>query len=291
MPRSKTRVLLLGDESKGEVREVLRDVLPYLEERCEVLGTILDRNEELPHDGAELLFVFGGDGTILSAARRMGERQIPTLGINLGRLGFLAEVKLDAVHEALDLALAGKLTEDSRLLLRCEAPRASTASTLFLNDIVCQRNHDRNLIEIGLDVGRSFVTNYSGDGVIYSTPVGSTAYSLAAGGPILSPTVEACLVTALASHALPVRSLVVHSNQEVRLRMLGDDREPVGHLAIDGQIHVPLLGGDEVRVMPAKQRFRLLHLPGTDFFSILRRKFGWAGAPNYETPGKPGRKS
>ncbi len=274
------RVQIVADEQKGEVRETLRSFLPWLEERAELAGVLLDRERGLEGIDADLVVVFGGDGTILSTARHMGEHQLPTLGINLGRLGFLAEFRVEAAQSAVELALAGRLREEHRLLIECHAP-GQDSPVLLLNDAVCQRGMHRGLIELSVKVGNRSVTTYSGDGLIVATPVGSTAYSLSLGGPILAPELEALVLTPIAPHALPVRPLVVPSEKPVELTVEAPEGEPVGSLVCDGQVKWHVCGGDRILLRRAKSCFRLLTLEGNDFFSILRQKFDWAGSPQY----------
>ena len=278
------RVLLLGDETKGQVRRVLDRYLPWLEERCQVVGIVLERHQAIPEVEADLCLVFGGDGSLLSAARRLGSKQIPALGINLGKLGFLAEVAPESFREAVTKAFAGQLREESRLLVEY-LPTDGGPSVLLLNDAVVARREVNNMIDISVRVGGDYVTSYAGDGLIMSTPVGSTAYSLAAGGPILTPHLDALVLTALAPHALPVRPLVISSDKEVEMTLEGEPDQVVATLTIDGQVHFPIHGGVPLKFRKSEHHFRLLTLQGEDFFRILRRKFGWAGAPRYNPKG------
>ena len=269
------RVLVLGDQSKGGVCRLLATLRPWLEERCVLVDVLLDR--EAPIDvEADLIVVLGGDGSILSAARRMASRQLPTLGINMGKLGFLAEVRLEHVEEAIEAALRGELEEERRLLVECSATQLG-AAVHVLNDVVVQRGSERGMVTIGVRVGGAEVAQYVGDGLIVATPVGSTAYSLASGGPILAPNVEALVLTPLASHALPVRPLVVPADQEVELSLVAG----AGRLILDGQCDYGIELGERVVVRPSQDRFRLLSRKPGDFFEILRKKFGWAGSPHY----------
>jgi NAD+ kinase len=281
------RVQIVGDEQKGEVRQVLGELQPWLEKRADIVGVQLGRDSSLEDIDADFVVVFGGDGTILSTARRMGRTQLPTLGVNLGRLGFLAEFRVEGARTALELALEGRLEEERRLLLECQAPGESEP-VLLLNDAVCQRGMQLGLIEISARVGHKSVTTYSGDGLIVATPVGSTAYSLSLGGPILAPGVDALVLTPIAPHALPVRPLVVTATQVIELLVEAPTGEPVGSLVCDGQIKLPVCGGDRILLQKAKNDFRLLTLENRDFYSILRSKFGWAGSPRYTSRGELG---
>lgn len=275
-----TRVLLLGDETKGQVRRVLDRYLPWLEERSEVVGIVLERHQVIPDVEADLCLVFGGDGSLLSAARRLGKKQIPSLGINLGKLGFLAEVAPESFKDAVTKAFAGELREEERLLVEYLPPDGGEPVHL-LNDAVMARREITNMIDVSVRVGGHYVTSYAGDGLIMATPVGSTAYSLAAGGPILTPHLHALVLTPLAPHALPVRPLVISSDETVEMTLEGEPDQVVATLTLDGQVHFPIHGGVPLRFRRSEQHFRLLTLEGEDFYRILRRKFGWAGAPRY----------
>ncbi|MAE76149.1 MAG: NAD(+) kinase [Planctomycetes bacterium] len=277
---ARPRVLVLGDETKGEVRRVIAAHKTWLEERCAVVATLLRRDDPI-EVSADLCLCFGGDGTILSAARRMGSNQIPTLGINLGKLGFLAELTPEDLPDRAEAALRGELPEKKCLLLECSVSSDPETKVLVLNDAVVQRDRDSRLAAVTVSVGGRHVTNYVGDGLIVATPIGSTAYSLAAGGPIVAHDVEALVLTPLAPHALPVRPLVVPAEEEVVLQLEGEPGEAVGSLVLDGQVSFPIRGGDQIRVRPSPVRFRLLTSRDEDFFRILRAKFGWAGSPRY----------
>lgn len=272
------RVLVLGDASKGDLDGVLKRVRAVVDARAQLQGVVLDREAALDA-AADLLVALGGDGTILSAARRMGARQLPTLGINLGKLGFLAEASIDDLESVLEAAIADELVEESRLMLDCTVP-GRDEPVHVLNDVVVQRGDSRRMMEIAVCVGGREVTTYVGDGVILATPVGSTAYSMSAGGPVVAPSVDALVLTPLASHALPVRPLVVPSRDGVTLDVVGG----AGRLTLDGQEDASIAEGQRVQIRVSDARFRLLKRRPGDYFDILRQKFGWAGSPSYEGP-------
>ncbi|MCB9918841.1 MAG: NAD(+)/NADH kinase [Planctomycetes bacterium] len=274
-PERIRRVLVLGDESKGDVADVLPRVRTILEPRGALVDVLLRRDAPIEVE-VDLLVVLGGDGSILSAARRMGTKQRPTLGINLGKLGFLAEVGQDQLESALTAAMEGELEEETRMLLECQ-PVEGMATIHVLNDVVIQRGDARRMVEVDVFVGGRFVTSYVGDGVILATPVGSTAYSLSAGGPVVAPDVEALVLTPLAAHALPLRPLVVRSDREIELQISGG----TGKLTFDGQVDFEVEKGDRIRIRRSRERFRLLTPEPGDFFDILCQKFGWAGSPRY----------
>jgi NAD+ kinase len=272
------RIYVLADRRKGAVRSVLADLVPWLEGRCEVVGVGLDpRRAPLDRVRADLVLVLGGDGSILAAARRMGRRPIPTLGVNLGRLGFLASVSPEGVREAIEAILAGRHRVEERAMIRTEVHVArgkGIREFLALNDVVIERARTAGMISVGLRVGERAISEFRGDGVAVSTPTGATAYGLAAGGPILDPELEAFVVTPICPHSLTNRPLVVPDGRALELHVT---EAPGGALfAADGQERVRLAEGSRVRVRVATSRFRLV-IVGGDFYARLRTILGWRG--------------
>lgn len=273
------RVLLVGDERKGRVRTLVAQVAKTLRvDGCEV-EIEMDRDVSLEGRDAEMVVVFGGDGSILAAARRMGCRQLPTLGINLGRLGFLTAFSDDEALDGVRAALRRELVEEERLMLRAHVMRADgadMAGVLFLNDAVLLREPSGGMITVHAFRPDRDLATYTGDGLIVATPVGSTAYSLAAGGPILSPRIDAMVLTPLAPHTLTLRPLVLPVGDGVQLEVRDAGGNEPCVLTVDGQVPIEVNAGDRVCIEPTEIRFRhLTHGPGT-FFRTLRDKFGWA---------------
>lgn len=242
----------------------------------------MDRDTSLEDRKAELVVVFGGDGSMLAAARRMGTNQVPTLGINFGRLGFLTAFGADRAFDGVEAALLGKLVEEPRLMLECSVSRADGApatSVLCLNDGVLSRRAAAGMVTI-----RAFRTDrelavYTGDGVIVATPVGSTAYSLSAGGPVLSPRLDAIVITPLAPHTLTLRPLVIPVGSGLFLEVLDAGGSDTCAFNVDGQIDVSVRVGDRVSVRPAPMSFRHMTRGPASFFEVLREKFGWSEEP------------
>ena len=275
------RVLVLGDERKGGTRAVVEAQVQWLQSRAAV-SVVLDREAPLDTREIDLVIVLGGDGSILCAARRMGEHQRPTLGINLGRLGFLTTFSAEQARHGIELALAGKLHREDRVLLSCSVERANgsvTAPLLALNDGVLARAASAAIVTIrALRNGKELAT-YSGDGLIVATPTGSTAYSLAAGGPILTPDLPAIVLTPLASHALSVRPLVVSSEGAIEMVVEDSGGEAACTFVIDGQVPIEVRPGDKVVLRESKARFQALVRAKNAFFEILHEKLGWADLP------------
>lgn len=223
----------------------------------------------------ELLVVLGGDGTHLAAVREAGESGVPILGVNLGMLGFLAEVAPEELDAVLERVLAGDFRTVERMRLEVSAERAGRELGRFLalNDAVISRSELLRVIDLETRTDGTEVTTYHGDGLIVATPTGSTAYNLSAGGPILMPGSRVYVLTPICPHTLTQRPLVLpaEARLEVRLR----PREGSVQLTVDGQETIPLLRGDVVRVAAAARPVRFVASPFRSRFEVLRTKLGW----------------
>lgn len=280
-----TRVLILGDERKGGTEQVvgvferwLRDEVTEIDE----VEVLLDRDASLDGKTADLVCVFGGDGSILATARRMGQQQLPTIGVNLGRLGFLTTCRPERAQEAVRSFLSGELVEERRTMLECYVEHAggeTSASVLALNDGVLNRDSNAGIVSLSAVREEVELASYSGDGLIVATPTGSTAYSLAAGGPVLAPGLEAVVLTPLASHSLALRPLVVPLEQGLDLLVQEAGGEGACPFVLDGQVVMRVSVGDRVCVRPTKVKFRHLVWSKGSFYRVFREKFGWADVP------------
>ncbi len=278
-----TTVLVLGDEKKGGTRSVVAEFESWLgQHQVDTVNVILDRDSPLQDQVADLVLVFGGDGSILAAARRMGENQLPTVGINLGRLGFLTAGGRERAREVIRMALDGKLTEEPRIMLACHVQRADGTGTepvFALNDGVLHRPASVGSISIAALRNGDELATYRGDGLIVATPTGSTAYSLAAGGPVLAPWMEAVVLTPLASHSLALRPLVLPLQSGLDLLVQDADRRDGCVFSVDGQVEMEVSAADRVCLRPAPVKFRHLTRGKASFFEVFREKFGWADVP------------
>ena len=280
--RSDLRVLIVGDERKGGSRELVDQFCSWLGPRTADVRSVLDREAPLPSKDADLVVVFGGDGSILGAVRRMGHDQRPTLGINLGGLGFLTAFGHDEAKPAVELALSGQLHEKRRLLLSCHVQQPDGAADepmLILNDGVLSRASKASIVTLAALRDGDEVATYSGDGLIVATPVGSTAYSLAAGGPILAPGMDALVVTPLASHSLAVRPLVMPVEEGLDLLVQDAGGEDGCPFVLDGQVVRRVPPGGRACFRRAPVRFRHLTRGPGSFYAVLREKLGWADLP------------
>jgi NAD+ kinase len=229
-------------------------------------------------DQVDLVLVLGGDGTLLGMADRIGEAGagIPILGVNFGSLGFLTEVTLPEIYPALEAALAGRAHAEERLMLRSTTMRGGSvfAQHIVLNDVVITKGARSRMIDLSVWIGDEFVTRVKADGLIVATPTGSTAYNLAAGGPIVRPNVDAVIVTPIAPHTLTNRPIVIPASSAVRVQPQMDDHDEV-FITFDGQAGFELRSDDEIQVGRADHRLRMIRPSTRSYFDVLRQKLKW----------------
>jgi NAD+ kinase len=281
-----TRVGLVAKPDAAEAQRVVRQLVEWLGARG--LTVVLEKEtaalapsasvtsaskSDLPGQ-VDALIVLGGDGTLLSMARAVGDLGVPILGVNLGVLGFLTATTLEEMLPALEALLAGGMAVEERMMLAARVVRGgqATGDYIALNDVVITKSAMSRIIDLAVSVDGRHATAYRADGLIISTPTGSTAYNLSAGGPILFPTMDAVVITPIAPHTLSNRPIVLPGAQriDVTLRV---DQEVM--LTMDGQVGVPLRERDVVEVQKARARIRLLRFAQKDFFSVLRTKLKW----------------
>jgi NAD+ kinase len=225
---------------------------------------------------ADLLLVFGGDGTMLHTARQIAGSNTPMLGINLGGLGFLTAVRADKMAAALKLLWAGEFRFEARALIEASGVgNGKIIQTTALNDIVISRGAASRLIAFDVSVDGEPITRYRCDGLIISSPTGSTAYSLAAGGAIVLPTAEVFALTPICPHALSNRSIILPLSATIRLKAI--KTEPATFLNADGQIAGELVNDDEIVIRRSHSTVRLVHLADSSFLEALRQKLHWRG--------------
>jgi NAD+ kinase len=232
--------------------------------------------EELATVAPDFVIVLGGDGTLLSTARCVARADIPILGVNLGSLGFLTEVKQEEIEQALEEVDAARSYELSlRPMLHCQVIREGKCVATYeaLNEVVMNQSAVARITDFEVRVNDIFVANYKADGLIISTPTGSTAYSLAAGGPILAPDVPGFVITPVASHALTNRPLVVKDTAVIEARIVVTREQ--AFLTIDGQVGTPLGENDLVRCRKSEHNVKLFKFTGRSFFDVLRTKLKW----------------
>jgi len=253
-----------------------RNISVRVDEETAVYGNLREwvPRERVPID-TQLVIVLGGDGTLLSAARAIGGQDIPLLAVNLGGLGFLTSITIDQLYPELDRCLRGELRIGMRRMLRCEIHRGGhrVSSYEALNDAVITKTSLARIIDVAVHVDAHFVSNYKADGLIVSTPTGSTAYLLSAGGPIIFPNVDAISITPICPHMLTHRPVIVPGESVIRLENKALDND--AYLTIDGQVGEALMCNDEVRCERSTNQIRLVRPPRMLFFDVLRQKLKW----------------
>ncbi len=284
------RIAILGNGGKPEVQTESVRLAKAIQGRMGLVltGVDLASDSDLSVLQADVALVLGGDGTVLHTARRMEDRPTPVLGINVGRLGFLAELTPSAFIDRLGDLAERRYTVENLLTLECTLSPVSGPTRSFrgLNDVVLRAAPFFHLLEIGLSIDGESVMTYRGDGLIIATPVGSTAHSLSAGGPILPPNAAMFVVTPICAHTLTQRPLVDDATHKVyEMVPLGQGIATI--LVIDGQVQVPVTQGDRITVRRGKAPFPMVRLPGYSFYRTLRDKLGWGATP----PGDRGAKS
>ena len=257
-----------------------RKIEVFLDKYCSELVPGSEHTRVSPEDFGKLQFdlaiAIGGDGTMLRAAHMVANYDIPLLGINRGRLGFLADIPADSVEPMLTKILQGDFVEDLRFQLHCQIVRDHkvVAESDAFNDVILQKGNTGKLIEIETFVNGTYVHNQRGDGLIVSTPTGSTAYALAGGGPIIHPSLDALVLVPICPHTLSNRPIVIGGNSRVEILMKESNIER-GILTCDGEILGELSEGDRVSIYKKDRKIRLIHPSSYDHFNVLRAKLAW----------------
>ncbi len=229
----------------------------------------------------DLAIVVGGDGTLLKAGRLLADKNVPVIGINLGRLGFLVDISPDEITKQLSLMLNGKYTLETRSLLHAEAFRGkkSLGESVAFNDVVLHVRNDIRMIEFTTHIDDSFVNTQRADGIVVATPTGSTAYSLSSGGPILHPSLNAVVLVPICPHTLSNRPIVVSNESLINISM-EESRDVDARVSFDGQSNIELKAGDNVIIRHKSHQLQLMHPKDYDYFNILRNKLGWSVGPD-----------
>jgi len=229
----------------------------------------------------DLVIVVGGDGTLLNAARSLNASDVPILGVNLGRLGFLVDVSKEQIEETLDKVLGGQFVEEPRILLHTTIDRGGEilSENNAFNDVVIHKSHVARMIELECYVDQKFLSTMRADGLVISSPTGSTAYALSSGGPILHPSLNAIALVPICPHTLSNRPLVVSGDSQIMVKVCDHEQSEV-LVTCDGQIGLSLQIGDVLRINKTDHPVRLIHPEDYDFFDILRAKLHWAERPS-----------
>ena len=285
------KIGLVGRPQQDGLPEVLRQLLALLQARSlevmleDRLGEVLpDHRQQLATrdeigQETDLVIVVGGDGSLLSAARTLAKYDTPVLGVNRGRLGFLTDITPDEITQQIPAVLEGNFERESRFLLSAEVQRDGNVvgRADALNDVVVNSGTSAQMIEFELFINDTFVYRQRADGLIVSTPTGSTAYSLSGGGPIMHPTLDAMVLVPMFPHALSSRPIVVEGDSRIRVDILARNRihPPV---TCDGQVNMTARPGDSVHICKNPHRLTLLHPVGHSFYASCRDKLRWGDA-------------
>ncbi len=284
MPDIKT-IGLISKPHIEKASEIVRGLIDWLAARGvklrldEVTAAYAARTDGLPRsevpEGCDFIVVLGGDGTLLSAARAAGGRDVPLFAVNLGGLGFLTTIPVGEMYPGLERALAGELRAAKRRMLHCDLVRGDQTVSAYeaLNDVVLHKASIARMIDLETHVDAHFVCRYKGDGLVVGTPTGSTAYSLSAGGPIVFPSVACLSLTPICPHMLTNRPVIVPDSSVIRIRNRGGDGET--YLTVDGQVGEPLHHDDVVICKSSSNSIRLIRPPKLMFFDVLREKLRW----------------
>jgi NAD+ kinase len=223
----------------------------------------------------DLMLVLGGDGTMIATARLVGDQEVPVLGVNYGGLGYLTEFRIEELYGALEMILSGNYRLDKRVMLDVELQRSDAVltSNRVLNDVVINKSALARIIEIEVSFNHQFVSSFRADGLIASTPTGSTAYNLSAGGPIVFPSMNAVVLTPICPFTLSNRPLVVPDNGEIKLTLKTDNEEVA--LTLDGQVGCPMQVEDRVTIRKSRTMFNLIQPSSRNYFDVLRDKLRW----------------
>jgi NAD+ kinase len=284
MANNSVRVVVLARDQTARVQTARRDLEQLLAKHAglNVIGVAVTDDIPTTSLEADVAIVLGGDGAILRACRQFAERQLPILGVNLGRLGFLADVAASEMASFLPHLESRNYRVAHHLMFECEHHQQTgqIARYLGLNEASLLSAGSLSMTDIELAIDGERVNTYTGDGVIVSTPVGSTAHSLSAGGPILAQELSAFVVTPVCPHTLTNRPLVERADRTYTLTA-PHARSGVT-LVIDGQIKTPFHKGDSIVIRQAPVTFQLVRLPGHSYYNALHRKLGWSGQPRYQ---------
>ena len=295
-PSNKKRVILLANADKARACQAGQQLRRWLTDRAQIVadncdGTSLDLGN-LP--AADFIIVLGGDGTILSTVRHLSGHQVPLIGVNIGKLGFLAEFSLAQLKEQFDQITSNPALISRRILLNCHitGPDRTEFVSPVVNEVAVIAGPPFRMIEVSVSVADEHLAICAGDGLVVATPTGSTAYNLSAGGPILAADLTAAVINPLAAHSLSFRPIVVATDKPIILRCTGrfgpsgathtTPGQGLAVVAIDGQDNTPLNSGDQVVITRDSQIFQLVQNPQHGQWRLLNTKLNWGALPNYD---------
>jgi NAD+ kinase len=277
------KVVVFRDPVKGRVSDVVAGFLEFAKGRCRVVASChIDECSPQILSESDFAVVFGGDGSIISAARSLAQTNVPVIGVNLGKLGFLAEFSVDELKRNLEDILDGKTRIEERMMLDCVVfdGKKDRFCAQAVNDVYIMAGPPFRMIELRITVDGQLLADCASDGLIVSTPTGSTAYNLSAGGPILSGKMEAMVVTSICPHSLSFRPIVINARSKIEVAAVHLNEGSA--VLVDGQVSAPLGMGDVVRIGRAKEVFLIVNNPSRTEWDTLASKLSWAGKPKYK---------
>lgn len=264
-------ISIVSKKDDQKAQEYARELSTWLIERS--IDTCMDEI----HSDLDMIIVLGGDGTLLHIAEKAARHAIPILGINLGNLGFLTEFREEEIFSALEKIFRNKVILENRLMLRTRlfSGEKMSESRYALNDVVISKNVSDRLLYLATRAGKEYITTYRADGLIFSSPTGSTAYNLSAGGPLVYPGLETITVTPICPFMLSSRPIILPANTELVTTYESDDQHERALVIVDGQPFSEMTPGDKLQISVAKQPLQLVASENRDYFSILRNKLHW----------------
>jgi NAD+ kinase len=284
---ARPRVLLLASRSRPEVSRLIAELRHVIEQRAQIVAECEPDDQPVTNaSDVDLAVVLGGDGTLLSQARRVINCGLPLVGVNFGRLGFLAEFDAQSLAQHANVVFGPNPPIEEQLILTaevCDASGKCMQQDVAINDCVISAGYPFRMIELHLSIDGDLGPSLTGDGVIIATPVGSTAYNVSAGGPIVNPDLDAMIITPIAAHSLAFRPIVVNANSTIEIDVLRCNEGTT--LVLDGRVTVPLNAGQKVRVKRHAKRARFVTNPSSTYWRILLEKMRWAAPPTYRDRG------
>ncbi|MBT3198946.1 MAG: NAD(+)/NADH kinase [Phycisphaerales bacterium] len=278
------KILIVANYSKQGVADQIDAIEAWISQRAEVTAIIgVDKLDNAPIPPADLCIVLGGDGTILSAARALGQTNTPLLGVNMGKLGFLAEFNIEHMQKHFEDVLAGKIEPTMRIMLEASLRQhgEETFSSPVANEVAISAGPPFRMVDLNVSRGQENIARYLGDGLVIATPTGSTGYNMSAGGPIIEPTLDAVVISPLAAHTLSMRPILVQVNQPIVIRATRVN--PGTAVMIDGQLTRQLHDEDVIKIRRAEKPVQIVPHPGHDFFKTLTTKLKWGHSPHHST--------
>ncbi len=260
--------------TKEFVKKLLNKANIYMDKALSILGLDVNYVEyEQLFIIADIMVVLGGDGSILQVATPCAKHNIPVLGVNLGRVGFMTETEPNNIDDAINAILTDNYTCESRMLIKMEIVRNGISSSFHaLNDVVVSKSAEAKLIKVGLYADDELVNNYIADGLIIATPTGSTGYSISAGGPVVDPSMQLYIATPICPHMLSVRSAILSSQKKIVIRLDNDFRDNEAVVSCDGDVSGFITEADEIVITKSKYEFKMIKIGNYSFFDTLLRK-------------------